>query len=157
MVKKWTKRILLVVLLFLLRTQSIYAGALQNNKIEEEIQNIYLEKIKVLSGMTSQIQILGLEYTKETLIIDFDESIFSYGGGNYTERMIAAMMMEMVFTYTSYESMGITVNGQNVLFPEGNDFSYFTKEMYLTIYKLSEDYDEDYRICNQEPRESKRD
>lgn len=144
------KKILIGVTLFFILTGKIYAA--QPEIIEPKIIQAYLEKVQVLSGMSSQIEILDLQYNEDVVNLNFSPSIIQYGGGNYTERMIGTLMMEMVFENTQAKVLTLLVDGKNDLFPEGSGFSYCTKEDYNMYYRLSEDYNEDYTICNKEPR-----
>lgn len=144
------KKIIIGITLFFILTENIYAE--QTQVINQKTIESYLKKVQVLSGMSSQIEILDLQYKDNVVIIDFSPNIVKYGGGNYTERMIGTLMMEMTFNQTEAKALTLLVEGKTNLFPEGTDFSYCTREDYNMYYKLSEDYNEDYTVCNQESR-----
>ncbi|MGL4345157.1 MAG: hypothetical protein ACRCTE_08175 [Cellulosilyticaceae bacterium] len=127
--KKWTKCILVAVVLFFILTGTIHA-----NEWYEESLKVVLEEIKEQTGMTSQIDILGVKYENEEVTINLSKDLLSYGGGTYTEYIIGTRLMEWAFTETHAKVMKLEVEGDTVPLPEGSDYSFCTKQSYELYY-----------------------
>lgn len=132
MEKVWrTKIIIAVLVLFFIFTDRIYAKEWDIVSLDKVLENIQKE-----TGLTSQIEVLGVEYEEDKVVIDLSKELISYGGGTYTEYVIGAKLMEWVFENSDADLMGIKVEGEFILLPEGSDYSTCTRTNYEAYYKI---------------------
>ena len=103
--------------------------------MEKEVEDLQtvLGKIEENMGLTSQIDILALEYREGSLVIDLSSAIKGYGGGNTAEVEVISNLLEWSFNQEKVEQVTLLVDGSIEGFPEGNIVHQWTKEEYLAI------------------------
>lgn len=107
------------------------------NEILEKLIEERLNTSEDMAWMTSQNSVLEVEYNEGHVMINLHPDMVEYGGGTYTEYMLGALIMEVVFENSDAEDITILVDTKNDQFPEGSDYTLLTREHYLRYYHLT--------------------
>lgn len=106
----------------------------QTQDLMDELKD-FLINLEENIGLTSQIQVLDLQYTKGILLIDLSEELISYGGGNAAEHMIIKELLKWGFENIQADKITLLVDGSIEGFPEGTLIHQWTREVYTNYYQ----------------------
>lgn len=95
---------------------------------------IYTDQNEFIS---SQIEVLGVQWEENELIIDVSKDIVSYGGGNAMEYELVSQILNQVFTNSEVEYFTLLIEGGEATLPEGTQILKYSRD----------DYENDY-FCN---------
>lgn len=95
---------------------------------------IYTDKSEFIS---SQTEVLGVQWEGSTLIVNVSRDITSYGGGNAMEYEIISRILNKAFSNPEVEFFTLLIEGEENALPEGTQILKYSRD----------DYENDY-FCN---------
>lgn len=95
---------------------------------------IYTDKNEFIS---SQTEILSVQWEGNGLTVDVSKDITSYGGGNAAEYELVSEMLRQVFANPAVDHFTLLIEGEQNALPEGTQILKYSRD----------DYENDY-ICN---------
>lgn len=96
--------------------------------------NECLNQIEETMVMTSQIEILDLQYEEGVLSIDLSDNVLEYGGGNQAEYQLVQSLLRWGFENTDADHISLLVGGRYDRLPEGTQVICYPRERYLKYY-----------------------
>ncbi|MGL4798900.1 MAG: hypothetical protein ACRCWY_05815 [Cellulosilyticaceae bacterium] len=109
--------------------------ALGVSNLQREALEGTLRTIEETLGMTSQIQVLDLQYKEDTLQMNLSKELISYGGGNEAEYQVVTQLLRWGFEEAEAANITLLVEGRSDRFPEGTCIVDYTKVDYEAYYK----------------------
>ncbi|MGL5675104.1 MAG: hypothetical protein ACRDDX_01675 [Cellulosilyticaceae bacterium] len=103
--------------------------------LQREALEDTLRTIEETLGMTSQIQVLDLQYKEDTLQMNLSKELISYGGGNEAEYQAVSQLLRWGFEEAEAANITLLVEGRSDRFPEGTCIVDYTKVDYEAYYK----------------------
>lgn len=141
------KIIILSLLLFCLQAQPVYTYDeqvyVESEQVHVEVEdNVEARAKKVFDALivdgetknefiSSQTQVLGVQWDGNTLILDVSKDISSYGGGTAIEYEIMCQLLNTAFSIQEVECFTLLIEGEEEYLPEGTKILGYTRQRYL--------------------------
>ena len=95
---------------------------------------VYTDKSEFIS---SQTEVLSVQWDGNALTVDVSKDITSYGGGNAMEYEVVSKILGQVFANPEVEFFTLLIEGEENALPEGTQILKYSRD----------DYENDY-FCN---------